>query len=1284
MKETRQRLPFLPIILGAPPAVPCDCAGGLHHDPWDSTQVQGGFGAQGEQHQDNGRPSSGRTMRAFGMAWGAILALVAMLLVPGPVLAQAGYGAISGTVQDPTGAVVPSVSITVTNVATNVTTRAVSTSEGRYMALQLPPGSYSISAEAGGFKKYLSSGIVVQVDDKLIINISLQLGSSTETVTVTGEAPALRTEDAQTGEVVNNTFIQSLPLIDRSPLDLLRISGNVQSSRTDGVTDNNTRINGGRSSGVDFFIDGAATTSGRGHSMTNETPSMDAVQEFKVVTGGISAEYGHLSGGYVEVVTKSGSNSYHGTAYEYMYNDMFNANSWYQNAIGNRKVHFRQNDFGFTLGGPVVIPKIYNGKNKTFFFVDNEYLKYSQGGSESLISVPTQAERNGDMSASLYNNVATMMYDPNGSQSSTPNADGTYSRLDLLGGDGKTVPASQIDPTSAAIEALLPTPNRTSTSGYSSLNNYGAPKSTIGTNFRLGVRLDQVINDNQKVAIRYSHYSSDFGTTRVGGPLFTSSATQYDGGLNAGVNYDWTYKPTLLFNLRGSVIHTPALSGAALPDGFNSSSIKFPAELQAILGTGTIPNIYNLFNSQYYANAPSANVTVSTTYDMAATGTKVLNRHTIKFGWESRRYYDNFSATGGGTIWFDSNPTAATTTDHGGGTNPQNAMGSYLLGINDWNTVTGPTTRAMNVNYNAAFVQDDFKVTPKLTVNIGVRWDREGPTTERHDKLYFWDQKAASLFTINPGWSWTGALADAGLPSSIPAPSWVSDGMPNGAIQIPNTTAFPSRNFQNISSHQFAPRLGLAYQLDSKTVLRASGGLMYIPTTGDAGGYASSNESLALGNAGNAGWHTSTDGQRHFLSTWKNPFPIAGEVTTYSRDTLLANQQSSNDPGVGAFGQNSNMPKEYTWMASVQRELPAGWVAEVGYSGNRGNGLLAPNLISHYPANLFTPAYSSAMTTSVVSPQAGQTLQNTITGPTQLLGILEYPYPQYGPVNLLGQNMGSSFFNAFNLRIEHRMSHGLMFLLNYTYSRLLDDVGGPEADTTGGMGATGSGGKMAQSIYNFQSTWGLSANDQTHRLVLTYVYALPIGKGKQWLNSPSGLGQKLLERAIGGWQFSGNSTWVSGLPVSFANSQLVNINNVIKVEDTYTSYATSNHNLGNSAYKGDNGALASPSANPASLVGRFASSLITPVQMFTAGDMPAMDPHLRNPAFMQTDLSLMKNFYLGTEQTRYLQIRGEAQNALNIRGFGSYNTTFGSPYFGLITDAGNTPRSIQVSARIIF
>jgi hypothetical protein len=1219
-----------------------------------------------------------------------LLALAVVALMPLLVWGQAGYGSIGGSVQDPSGAVVPNAKVTITNLATGVATHATSTGDGRYMAVQLPPGNYQIGVEADGFKKYVASGIVVQVDDKLSINASLVLGATTETVTVSTEAPQLRTEDAENGEVVNNSFIMNLPQIDRDPFALMRISGNVQGAES-GQGDTQIRMNGGRTSSIDFYVDGNVVTTGRGHALSNQTPSMDAVQEFKVVTDGISAEYGRMSGGYVQLVTKSGANEYHGDAYEYMFNDMFDANSWYQNAVNNPKVHFRQNDYGFTLGGPVSIPKIYNGKNKTFFFADNEYYRYNQAGNAVIMSMPTQDERSGNMTNTIAGGIPTMMYDPNGDYATTPNADGTYSRLTLLSGNGKIVPASQISPTSAAILALLPMPNRPTTAGFSSANNYEGLQNTLQNNFRFGVRLDHSITDNQRLTIHYTTYNSSGGQTAVGGPLFTAPQNRTNGGLSGNVNYDWTARPTLLFNIRASVSHNPGETGSLANPALNVGSLHLNPAINSILGGYSIPTIQEDFQvPAYYGNAPSDAITVSTTYDFALSGTKILNKHTIKFGVEHRRYYDNFVNIGGyNPFTFTGNPVASTSGDHGFGSASSlpNSMGSFLLGLDDWATIQGPSSRAMNMNYNAAYVQDDFKVTSRLTVNLGLRWDREGPTTERHDKIYFWDQDAPSLFSINPGYSWSGALAAAGLPSSLPAPSWVN-GMPNGAVELPNTPAFPSRDFQNIDSHQLAPRLGAAFQLDSKTVLRGSFGVMYIPTTGDAGGFSSSNESLPLSDAGNAGWHASTDGGKHYISSWANPFPLPGMVTTYSRDTLLTNQESGNPPGVTAYSQNMNMPHEYTWGASMQRQLPAGFVFEAGYSANKGVGLLAPNNISTFPANLFTQANAANMTTNMASPNAGQTLTTSTTGPTQLAGILEYPYPQYGTVTVLGSNLGSSMFNALNIRVEHRMTHGLSFLLNYTYSRLNDDVGGPEASSGSGQDAVGNGGKRPQSLYSFASTYGLSANDQPHRLVLTYLYQLPFGRGRHWLNTPSTVGEKVFDRVAGGWQLAGNSTYVSGTPVEWWGTTTINTNNTMLVETTYGSYATSNHDLGNPLYTGDSKSLVSPSMAPYAGVSRFNANNMITAQNFVAGNLPVVDPSLRNPAFTQTDLSLMKNFTMGKE-SRYLQVRAEAQNAFNLRGWGQYNNTLGSPYFGLLTNQPGqpgvlTPRQIQLSARFIF
>jgi hypothetical protein len=308
-------------------------------------------------------------------------------------------GSIGGVITDQSGALVPNAQITVINPQTGVPEKTTSLKDGRYLFNNLAPGPYEMKVEAAGFKTYTSKGIQVHVSDKLTINISLEIGESRETVSVVAEAPLLRTEDAQTGEVINNNFISNMPQFNRNPFALLNLSGDVAGSTiTNASGQNSIQVNGGRTSAVDYYVDGAVVNSGQSNALTGQAPSMDAVAEFKVVTSGISAEYGRISGGYITLVTKAGTNAYHGSLYEYMFNDMFNANAWDQNALGNPKVHFRQNDYGFTLGGPVSIPKLYNGKNRTFFLVDNEYLTKNQAGSIIVNSVPNDQERAGDLS----------------------------------------------------------------------------------------------------------------------------------------------------------------------------------------------------------------------------------------------------------------------------------------------------------------------------------------------------------------------------------------------------------------------------------------------------------------------------------------------------------------------------------------------------------------------------------------------------------------------------------------------------------------------------------------------------------------------------------------------------------------------------------------------------------------------------------------------------------------------------------------------------------------------
>jgi hypothetical protein len=492
-------------------------------------------------------------------------------------------------------------------------------------------------------------------------------------------------------------------------------------------------------------------------------------------------------------------------------------------------------------------------------------------------------------------------------------------------------------------------------------------------------------------------------------------------------------------------------------------------------------------------------------------------------------------------------------------------------------------------------------------------------------------------------------------------------------VLIANTPEFPARSPQLVSNSQFAPRLGLAYQLTPKTVIRAYGGKMYLPSTGNPNSYATSNSNVALSDQAFAGWHASTDGGRHYISTWDTPFPLPSMFSSYTRDTKTVNLQSSLDPGANVVSRTLHMPREYSFSVDVQHELPYNVVVQLGYAGNRGYGLLATNTESHYPADLLQPQYAAMMQGFLLSPNAGQTLETTITGTTQQLGLLEYQYPYYGRVQVSGLNLGRSAYDAMNLRVERRFSNGLSILMNYTLSRLNDDVGG----------ADGQGSKTVQSIDSYHAAWGISSLDRTHKLNIAYTYEFPFGKGKAFMNNPAGLVSKVLDSVVGGWTLAGNYAYASGDPPRLNGSTTSNINNTIKVNQTWASYASSDQNLLNPAYTGPAQVLYGPVQQvTSSSVTWLDPTKVVGAQAFISGNLPPTLSAYRNPGNYQMDMSLMKNFKLG--ESRFLQIRGEAQNAWNVRGYGAFQTSIGNPDYGIIRSAGNDPRQIQLSARFGF
>jgi hypothetical protein len=773
------------------------------------------------------------------------------------------------------------------------------------------------------------------------------------------------------------------------------------------------------------------------------------------------------------------------------------------------------------------------------------------------------------------------------------------------------------------------------------------------------------------------------------------------------VNYDWTLSPTTIFSAHMGATFSPDTQGSLYPQAGIDAINKLPlnATARSILGAGELPiiqmNSGGVNDIQMAASAYSLTAN-NTAYSASASLSKILTHHSLKFGFETRRYYDNFISSGasawpyGGWWRFTSSPVNQLVCDQCA-PNAQmavNTYASYLMGIMDYDPTSGASNRAEAFNYYAGYVQDDIRVSSKLTINAGLRWDMETPLTERYNRFYFWDPNASASdagISVNPNFNWNTALTNAGVnPASVPTPSWVANGLPKGLIMLPGSPQHPGRTISAYHPRQLAPRLGVAYQLDSKTVVRGSFAQMYITTMANPDSNAP-DAAIALGDAGNGGWHSSDPNGvpfAHYIDTLSDPYHpgvAGGYVNTYTRSVAVANQQASNYSTVAsAFDYNQHMPYELTWSFGIQRELPKGFLVEATYSANQGHNLLSPYPVSLFPKSLFVPSNAALYGTSIQNPFVG-------TGTTSpvLLSDLMMAYPFYGPTRVMGENIGRSNYQSLNLRAERRLWQGITFLVNYTYSKLLDNVGGAEADADNSVD-TGRGGKSVQSVDTIAQAYGYSPYDEKHRLSATYSVELPFGRGKHFLTSPKGAAQLLLDGLVGGWQFAGMGVYRSGRPVVFGydTSQ---VNNNYGIEMTFGSYAATNASLLNPNFAGvQNVVLSNTDPRPVGHGVFNTSSFLLP-QTFTYGTLPPVYANIRNPGNGQVDLSLMKKFPLSKEASRYLQFRVEAKNAFNIRGTAGYNSDVNSADFGFIaptqgnpTIAGNQERRAQVSARIVF
>ncbi len=1004
--------------------------------------------------------------------------LIVFLSLALPALAQQGTGGILGKVTDPSGSPIPGAPVSVVNTGTNVINKAVTDDHGDFTFPRLAVGSYSVSAAQPGFKSLVRSGVVLEVDQRAEVNLQLQLGDVGEKIEVSGDAPLVNTTNATVGEVIENRRIAELPLNGRNALALMYLSPDVKAQAgTSGFGDrgtalSNVSINGGPSSINAFLLDGGTNNQAFLQDL-NVNPTVDSIEEFKVQSGAMSAEFGFTLGGVVNMVTKSGTNSIHGSAYEFVRNNDFDARNTFAASI----TPFRYNQFGGAVGGPIYIPKVYDGRNKSFFFFNIEHWQYSYANS-IITSVPTDAQRKGDFSQLFNGNGALIpIYDP---ATTVVNPSGSgYVRTVF---PGNVIPSSLLDPVSQKILSYLPSPNRAPTNTFTQANNLIALAPAALHMNQYMMKFDHHFSEKDTMFFRYfyfQHFNNNGGGNIWNNDLFDYRYDHYT-AKNVIATETHTFSPTVLNEVHLSLARNYFPFQAA---SFNSGivrSLGLPAsvpdlELPNFAGGAGLPGQADL----------SDGIRGQTTWQLADALTWVRGRHTLKFGFDVRlQQANNFQPSGlSGSYSFSSSLTNNPQVTSGTGS----SVATFVLGqVSSASIVTalGESEKGHSIS---GFVQDDYRISPRLTLNIGLRYDYQPWATERNNGL--------SNFS----------------PTTIDSVNGL-----RGAV-LYGGKGFTGSPLGNTEKTAFGPRAGLAWDItgNSKTVFRAGYGIYYENVVtrdmfGNTAGFASTSTAYNP-----PGGNTNLPA---FKFSQGLPTPPTQPLGSALGPAAFLGQ------GVSLDQSGESVPRAQEWNASLQRQLPGSWVVELGYTGNHANHLVAGG----YNLNQLDPSYLSlgnALQNPVANPYAG-IVPGSLGGATitKQQSLLAFPY--YTSVTVRNPHLGSSINHAGFISVKRKFSNGLVLLGSYTRAKLISDsIVIP--DNFGSLlvaNATVTG--YQNGLFNRAGERSIDPTNMAQRVVVSGVYELPVGKGKA-LN----LTNPFVNAMFGGWQAQGIFTLQSGLPL---------------------------------------------------------------------------------------------------------------------------------------------------------
>jgi hypothetical protein len=1251
-----------------------------------------------------------RNLRSsFVFLVGFALCLLFMGAFSSQTYAQSTYGTVSGTITDPSGGAIADVQVTLTNLGTSEKHNQTTGTDGLYQFANLFPGRYRVDAEKAGFKHTSHSDVIVEVQQTSRIDMTMQLGQVTQTVEVTGETPLMQPDTSSLGQVIDQREANELPLNGRNVFNLAQLSPSVvpQGSSLGNIVGKNPFDLGNFQVGGSFANQGAEYLDGQplniGYiNLPLLVPTQDSIGEFKVQYSNLGPEWGKFSGGVINFSTKSGTNTWHGEGYEYLRARILNANdpfykaSEVEDSVPNKTPPYTQNQFGGTIGGAVI-------KDKTFVF--GSYEGYRQrAGAIFTTTVPTAQERTGnfgDLCKAGFNSAGvctdltsadSQLYNP---LTVNPNPVTTdYTRTPIpfndISGTNPVTGQPYINTTSAYLLTKLIAPP----TGPGTLDNFTKSASTGGDIDQYVARVDQNLTNSQHLFGRFTYFKElSLSQDPFGTGLCKDRCAENTTSRSIAVGWTDAFSSTFTGSLNASFSRYHYLR-SPINSGFDMTEEGWPAAYNALVPdaerTPMTPCFANSDALVSCSQGQSSIVDWDTQWNLSPQFTKIHGRHTFAFGAQLEQTFDNYLQTniGGGIVSFNGSWTASLAANHPGtvlGNDYADFLLGYGLGIGAafGNQTTGQLSisnpTAGKETYRALYFGDTWKVTHKLTLNLGLRYELAGPWSERYDRMDYFNPTATSAAVTGC----SGTVA-----SSCP-----------GDLFLIGNGSDTSRNALPLPKKEFSPRLGVAYALNPKTVIRAGYGVFFIPNdvsfqtnaNNDAinlsatNFYASVNGGLTPNSTLNQNTCTlaGTGGTGNtFACTGLGPFGAL------SASDLNAPAGRNPQPNISTFGANASSltSADYAgykpgyveqWNLDIQRELPDGFFVDVAYAGAHGVHLqqystnvneISDSLIAGAAAQ-----YAAGQTVTIAQPigalnypfqlngVAGTTLPGAL-GPTGLIqGQLDRPFPQFSGLNLYGDPCCSSRYDSLQLTVRKRFKEGGTLLVAYTNSKLLSNT---DTLTSWLEGASNGGVGGIQDWNNLKGEYSLSSQDVPQRLVINYVLDLPFGHGKKFASGATGIEDKV----IAGWGVEGVTTLQRGFPLKITDSD----GNLL-----------AGLGLGTGGIRPDQ-VSGCDKTGPRTTGEWFNTACFVDPAPYTFGNEPRADQTLRQDGIINFDFAVFKRTYFGPDNKLNLEFRSEFFNLFNRNQYAAPGTALGASNFGVVSGIANLPRIVQFGLKFSF